>query len=262
MMARWFLVLTLATITACTAPKADEAASGDDSGDDTAQMEGSPLFIQVSSKYENSDLYANLGNCYLDSTTVFPATKACTIRVPELQLHFSDLSFRVGTGSTDTCALVSFQPYYYRKSDQAGFVPAPGVAAVDCTDSSLKECWGGAAPAIIENFPTVGGSYFLPDVMTETTYNLKSSNSRYILASGDDASLLTNVGVANNLIDLATPVVSPAYVGGGAYQDYQVTCEDEWAEVLYAITLTIADDDTEATLNTPAKDHYFDWGGL
>ena len=105
------------------------------------------------------------------------------------------------------------------------------------------------------------------------TYELPSINT--LRQEGADRSLNTNVPYTNNLpaSSRSTSINSlkVRYAGsisdgyGGFlthYYDYRILCEDEWANALYRITLTIGDDDSEgiARDSLPGKDRFWDWG--
>lgn len=276
MMTRLFLALVLVFAASCSAPTANDnppSGSDSDNGDHTEEMLASPLFVEVSTSAESSgsDPEPDVGTaiqsqCYLDATTTYPATKTCTVRIPELMLYFSNLHFRVGTASTEYCAQVVYRPYYFRRANTAGYLTGTGATAVDCTDSTQAACYGGAASEIISSFPTATALYFLPTNTLEYTFSLKSSNKRGMANPTDSSFDYSNVNAANNLSDRTLTFSTPAdpidYIGGSNYQDYAVSCLDPWGQLLYKITIVIADDDTLETLNTPAKDEYYDWGGL
>ena len=117
-------------------------------------------------------------------------------------MYYSDIRFVVATKDQVTCELITFNPYRYLKSNAPDFIPDPPAGEeppepIDCSALSKEECWGGAAPFIIENFPADNGVYYLPDDGLSRVYNLPSGNSQR--AESADRSGHTNANVTNNL---------------------------------------------------------------
>ena len=239
----------------------------------------SPLSILIFTKYEGKETGEVLAKaCFLSPAASVGDTLECNLQIDELTLYYSDLKFVVATKDKQTCELISFIPYFYLKSNSAVFPPdAPGgedpPEPIDCSALSKKECWGGAAPVLLEDFPVNTSRYFLPADGLSRTYELPSINT--LRQQGADRSLNTNVPYTNNLpaSSRSTPVDSlrARYAGsipdgyGGSithYHDYQILCEDEWANTLYGITLTIGDDDSDGIAHDslPGKDRFWDWG--
>jgi len=246
----------------CTGEKTADSSSTI-AQDPEQKMQGSPLYVEVSTIYEGGTDSTVEGRCNIDTTN--PSVhQTCTVRIPELRLHFSGLSFKIGTSSADTCAQISFQPYYYQRSSSAAYLPY-GTTSIDCsaTPPANAGCYGGAAPALLKtDFPGFKGLYFLPAVSLTGTFTVPSSNSR--IKDADYDSFSTNVDTCNNLSSSqrATPTgtATTYYSGSNMYIDYAVSCNDVWANSQYSITLTIADDDSENTDYGATIDEYYDWG--
>lgn len=226
------------------------------------KVTGSPLYVLVSTNYEGATTKTTHGGCYFETTDTAPMGKSCTVRIPELTLHYSDLNFTLGSDDSATCAQVSFSPYYYRKSTANNYTAPGDSTTTDCSAGDDAKCWGGAAVTMISGFPKVTGSYFLPSNSASQTFTLKASNTLKI-ANVADLNLRGNANSCNNLptgsrtAAIASPVV---YAGADDYYDYEIYCRDNWGAVKFMITLTIADYDTADSAADVSADHYYDWG--
>ncbi len=240
----------------------NDTGGSTEEGSTSPSVEGEPLYLVLQSKYETASETSVLteGTCAANSTT--PAA-TCTIRIPELRLYYSELRFTVGTTSSAGCSHVSFMPYNFRRATASTNFYGSSTAT-DCTDSTKKECWGGAAKNILENagvdFPANSGVYFLPSQQLQGSYKLNSSNSR---RSDDDKdeSLFTNVNAANNLLVADRGNVfantNGVYYSGTYYRDYTISCRDDYGHAMYSITLTIEDMDTPTAEGV--EDLFYDW---
>lgn len=249
-------------------PSTGGSSTGGTGGTGTGSSVSVPFLVEVRASYENNSSKTLFGSCSVSTSDPIGTTKTCTIRFPELLLYNSELEFYVATNNKNTCKKVSFVPYYYLKSNSSTMLidNSAGTTA-DCSgQASPPECWGGAAPNIIEGFPASRGLYFLTVNQLSSKYELESSDIRQ---DGDtDRSFRTNANVANNIslamrngpsIDIQNTI---RYIGGGGsnFQDYEFTCWDEWANINYRFTLKIADDDTLDTASDTLFDFYWDWG--
>lgn len=245
-------------LSACSVPSSDSEDSPSVT-DPKQKVATSPLSVIVSTTFEGVNKAVTHGTCYFESTDVAPASKTCTIRIPELVLHFSQIDFAVGSNNSAICAQVSFYPYAYLRTTSNAYTPPGDKDPINCTAGAHKSCWGGAAPKMIDQFPFVGGMYFLPEVDSTITYTLRSSNS-YALGGSKDPTLSTNVMVTNNLVDRITSIVSPvSYAGADAFRDYIIQCSDQWGGAMFSIKLIIADNDTKASAAAPVSDEFYDW---
>lgn len=255
------LLLSSAFVLSCSGKKTEEVIIASEPGL-SEKVTGSPLYVIVSTNYEGATTKTVQGGCYFETTDSAPMGKSCTVRIPELTLHYSDLSFTLGSDDAVTCAQVAFSPYFYRRSTANNFLAPGDSATTDCTAGDEAKCWGGAAVTMVAGFPKVTGSYFLPAITASQTFTLKASNTLK-LASTSDVNLRGNINSCNNLpiasrtAAIATPVV---YDGADDYYDYEIYCRDKWGATKYMITLTIADYDTVDSAADVSSDHYYDWG--
>lgn len=186
------------------------------------------------------------------------------INVPELTLHFSDLSFKVGTGSASNCEVIIFRPYYFLRSTSAAYVndlSAP-TTTIDCSVASpVAGCYGGAGPALFgTTFGINTAKYFLTKNELSHAFDLPSINTQRL--TNNNTSFISNVEVTNNLPSGSRGASYSAngveYAGSNKYYDYVVACADAWANTKYQITLVLGDEDTPGV--AASTDEYFDWG--
>jgi hypothetical protein len=241
----------------------------------------SPLFINIATEWENSTITETRGQCSIDAgvapgtaNTAIKSTGDCIpVKIPEIDLYYSNLVFTVGSNSPGTCSQITFQPYYFVRSTVAGFVPGPGVTAVDCSVSppgtAQAQCFGGTAPNMNETataFPLSTSIYLLPSVNPYVSYNLKSANTlRMAQTAGTDKQFSNNTLSSNNLSISTTnpgyPAIATAnadFVGGaGNYYDYRATCLDPNGNVLYQTSIIIQP--THTTVAGTTQYTYWDW---
>lgn len=249
-----------------------EAASGSGSGSSTDGggpiiTSASPLSLEVSSNYEVEEdeavgLRETLGTCAIEPGTLpFSGSGlsdiSCIIRVPELKLYYSDLTFTISANSGSRCTKVSFIPYAYRRSNNVAYTPKTGADPVDCQSGVEKVCYGGAGPDMIEDYPETNSVYFLASETKRQSFKLRSSNSRRT-DDKDRSMIVSNVNAANNLSNRGTSMTSPVNYFQNSMNDYIFACEDPWFNALYSITLVIADDDNDTS--GPIRDERYDWG--
>lgn len=235
-----------------------------------------PLYFHLTGKWEGSETVSFTDTtCNVPKATVAGgAVLSCTIKVPELELHFSDIDFIVGTNSASTCTHVSFHPYYYQRSTNIAYTPTGATAAADCTGATLPMptvCYSGAAKSMITGFPKYVYQYFVPGGGTLTsTYTLTSSNTLGTTLDDDLSVLYTNANVSNGLalgsrgaanswgyVDF-DPTAMPTI----QMQDYTATCSDPYGNELYTIILYLVDSDSTSTPGVSPDDgvdSYWDW---
>jgi hypothetical protein len=162
------------------------------------------------------------------------------------------------------CKLLEFQPYYYRASN-AGNPWRPnwnGNTDTDCTAGPTPaDCWGGAGRFIIPDFPKNSAIIYLPDEADSTSARTKVID----IPSAYEKSYRTNRMMAN---DYATPAVAIPQATFGTGDQYEagtmvnwtLTCRDDWFDpATYQINLTVTDEDTDGTPNSPPLDHIETW---
>lgn len=235
---------------------------------------GSPLYFKLGIAWESDTTsnYTTVKTCYLAAGSVSGTHPTCTITVPELQLYYSKLNFKVGTLDTVNCPFVAFQPYYYLRSvnDIVNDWDPDGTTVTCSTEKFDPSCYGGAAPALMSDFGTNFGYYFQSSIGNEANYKLESSNQKRQLGFWP-----TNLMVTNDIADetagsasgagtktwsqkVTAADAATARPGETYWQDYVVACKDIWGATTHSITITISDDNTENT-SGGAVDHYYDW---
>ncbi|MEK2644527.1 hypothetical protein [Bdellovibrio sp. BCCA] len=243
-----------------------EQPSTDDTNIVDGVPESSPLYLKLGVQWESADEKAGferMGNCAFDADSPLESTLNCNISVPEGQLYYSNVNFDIGTLSPEKCPIISFRPYYYLRSNTAGFTPPGDTTVVDCSLQSDPKCYGGAAPTLIPEFPKNTGLYFLTFVSQNASFKLPSENKTRWYGTDERVNYL----VTNNLTAFETPV------GAGPRQrvgrpdplndpqtwfGYEIKCTTHWGRELYTIKLTIRDENEEN--NDPlGGDEYTDW---
>jgi hypothetical protein len=245
------------TLVSCGEPPKKTTESSSSSpvgnlGDDTA------LYISVSTLWESVTDTADAQvhkTCSISSLAPTGTTITCDAIVPEGQLHYSKVLYAVGTKMSSVCPIVSFYPYYYLRSSASNFNP-PGEDAtttVDCSDKDKrkvgKQCWGGAAPQIIDGFPTNTGWYHISAGGLSKTYTLEAENTlRWDSNKDGPKNFLTsnNMPAAARNNNIAGKYsVDPSDATFTKMHDYYVVCEDLWAHPIYSIKLNLWDEDTK-----------------
>lgn len=248
----------------------DFSSTTPSSGTSTEAPSESPLYLIVTTKLDGTEnTVVRTSNCHIPAGTAIgtpgvpsAAYASCSISIPELTLHHSSFKFIIGTTDANVCEKVIFRPFYYTRTLSS--LPQVGATPLDCTVSPTPAgCFGGAAPAIVTDFPANRSMFHLPSANLSTTYNMKSLDER----RADDKAFsvtLTNADVANANFDM-TAGASPIVGSHGVYYDdaedqmdsYVVSCEDAWATPIYTLTLTITDEDS--TSGGFVFDHIWDW---
>ncbi|MNL03886.1 hypothetical protein D3C87_1244350 [compost metagenome] len=159
-----------------------------------------------------------------------------------------------------SCPILSFAPFYYKRSENAAFQPAGKDEPTDCDPATRESddpvCYGGAAPTMIGGFPFSTGSYFNTNIISQSTYALPSENSTRWYG-GQRVNYL-----ANNTITDPTSTLddnsSQARVGAGEWRDWSVSCTNMWGETMYKINFWIEDVNIDPD-GGPGADQYTDW---
>ena len=268
--------MMLVCVAACSPDKKSlaEPSEAPDADEDTNfQSSDSPLYFEIGARWEMEDSGPYDIQPAIDAQTRDPRVCAvprmatqgteifCAFKIPEARLYHSDLKFMVGTTMSASCPMLSFSPYFYRRSNNAVFKPAGQNTPVNCdpntstTDSPV--CYGGAAPAMISNFPRSTGTYFNTNIMSYSIYQLLSENKKRMYGG-----VMVNY-LANNTITSPTSSVggdgAQARVGGGEWRDYSVTCNNMWGEMMYRIHFWIEDENVNPAPGEVGQDQYTDW---
>lgn len=242
------------------APPSDKATSS--STTTTTTTSTYPLYLSIQGLWENSASQSfSDASCFIPAgTTAGGAGSAvnCTVKVPELTLHYSDIKFTIGTNSATVCSAVGFIPYYFKRSSSAVFQPTGATAPSDCSGATTPVptvCYSGAAKSMVTSFPTYTGLYFLPGITTAQTYTLKSSSTLGTSLSDDVPVKNTNTNVSNGLaaVDRATLINNATiqYVASSMV-DYSIGCYDQYGNSIYSLKLLLIDTDG-------ASDYFYDW---
>lgn len=232
----------------------------EDSDDPTATPTPTPtpeadyLFkVNLSSTWETgSTTVTSLGTCTIDDdSTAGGAVNLCTITVPEGQLYFSKLKFSL-TVADESCDLVNFRPYWYRRSDAAGFTPAGTSTPIDCDAPLLKDrpigCFGGAARELAPSFPVNTGLIYFTESGGTVEVELSSGNTiRQSASEGID-----NRWAANDKVDTTDATGWDDYVASST-QHYEYMCRDKHYEPLYLLRIIIDE------INPNASDQINGW---
>lgn len=248
------------SLTGCSGDKVAEESSSSTTTPDSGAYEGvgdtTALYLNISTKWETGSTVQSFKTCSLSSLTAPDATMTCNVSIPEGQMYYSSIIFTVGSNNSALCPIVTFTPYRYRRSVVDGYIPPGADTGVDCTDSKIKQCWGGAAPTMIESFPKDFGKYFMTSVATAATFTLPSeSATRWYQGHS------VNYLAANNLTNKNVDIPNADYDKNNQsyFSDYYVTCRDLWAHDLYTIRLVLSDEDTKT--GELVEDEVEDWLG-
>lgn len=219
------------------------------------------VYLKVLRSWEGEDNYTEAGTCSVPLGA--SASVNCTLSIPEAQLHYSKFRFVVGSADSTNCALIVFQPYYYRLASTMNYGPIWDPAAdLDCTDPTIAGCYNGPATKIVSDFPKHTGKYFLIGDTQETSFDVDSTNS---LGQPLNEFMTNNLTVGNrgNTYTAGSGASDYSDYVGDSMQDYVVSCRDIWNEDYYTVTLTLSDEDLPSS-ETPGAttDHFPDWEGL
>lgn len=240
------------TLVGCSADKVNEESSSTTTPPVVDASDDSVIYVKIATQWENGGPAETTKTCTVSSLSA-QGEYTCSVSIPEGQLYYSNITFTFGTKVPSLCSMIEFAPYYYRRSTSATFLPKGAETEVDCSMAkpTEKKCYGGAAPTLLSDFPKYTGRYFLPTVMTETSYVLPSENTTRFY-EGEKVNYLA----ANNLTNRAANNASKDYIAN-SMTDYYFNCSDLWAHPIYSIKLTISDQDTEATEGV--EDEIDDW---
>ncbi len=243
-------------------PASSTGGGGTGGGTGSGSSTSANLSLEVKRNFEGGTSKTSIVSCEIPTTATLGTTLACNVQVEELILHFSDLDFIYSTNSSSTCTRVVFRPYYYLKSTSAAFLLDGADATTDCTVADAN-CYGGAAPGMPDlisgGFPKIGGLYYLTRNQLSASTKLDAASIR--VKSNADRDLRNNTAVTNNL-PLASRganinTASARYLAN-TYNDYTLSCYNDFGELNYEITLTIGDDDIAGT--PVGLDSFYDWG--
>lgn len=258
----------------------EESSTDGSSTSDSTVTSNTALYFRLGLKWEGvadsasfTDWAEDSGeacNISADSPLV-DRSITCNFTVPEAQLYYSQLQFKMGTKTVASCPIIKFRPYYYQRSNLApveddpgtpgddtapGYIPPGEDTDYDCSKAEDPQCFGGAAPTLVPDFPENRGVYTLSHVAAESAYVLPAENTlRYY------GGTLVNYLATNNLSSAARALSETGTAArkervANTYVDYRVSCENYWGETLYDMTLKISDENFD---DAGGNDDYDDW---
>ena len=195
----------------------------------------------------------------------------------ESVLFNSSITIKWGTKDVEACPFIKFYPYYYRASNSIAFHPewVPSTSAdINCSNpaaSDSKSCYGGIAPLLSRvgyTFPTLAYFVSFSSIVAEDEVTILSANSlkrtsNRTLANPPSTYL---VGAPRSMADGSDGIVDAfpgSYTGElQNLQNYQVVCEDNFADPIYSLNFYLRDHDiTPAADNAddPVFNDYADW---
>lgn len=210
------------------------------------------LVVSISTAWQDdSSNFETQQECTANGTAASPANVTCTVNVPETQLFYSKMKFTI-THDTATCSLASFCPYYYQKSNAAGFDPDGTGTAVDCSATPVPDaCYGGPAKELVPSFrPVTGGNTCIFSTSSTALEKTASAPNEKTSRQGDrhNRYLSNDYATANRAV--ANPAVAYEGYVASSMQDYTVSCEDKHGNNLSTITIYVIDSNgTSPTTN-------------
>ncbi|MFN8791548.1 MAG: hypothetical protein ACK5Y2_08865 [Bdellovibrionales bacterium] len=262
----WPLALLVAlTISSSCSQKIGEEELGSDGGGGTGgntnqnalASQNTPLFFYIQTKPADGAATATRtywGTCEIDPANLAANNIACTISIPEAILYYGDTVLTVGTNNSSLCPRVNFQPYF-RRLTNVSFTPLGASAAVDCSANPVPvECYDGAARYIVPNFPNFVGIWF---------WTVTATSNEFVVDAPFGTSSFGNTRICNNLA-VGSRGANQS-IGGyptllaNTFQDYVVSCRDQFENTLYQVTITIEDYDRDNIPNDPGFNEFYDW---
>jgi hypothetical protein len=261
-----FLFGSLVQLSGCSGggtTGSEDLGSGGGSGstDDLTTIKStSPLYITVTTQYDGDLGEATPvryhGVCSIDPDNLAANDITCDITIPEGWLFYSKMTLEYGTGNNVECPRIEFYPYYRKQSNSAAYVPRGATADVDCTDPTTVACYDGAALDIVPNFPKNTGLWFPTENVTNFTSVVNSAWSQE--SKTGNTHTCNNLAVGSRGADVTVGGVQ-IYESSAGWQDYVIACYDPHQGTLYRITMTIADEDTDASDTDAGNDEFYDW---
>ena len=260
------LTIVLALSTSCSQKIGEEDAGsggggGGSSGGSTNQNSlgsaNTPLFFSIQTRPAgggNETTREFWGTCEINPANLAVTSVSCTLSVPEATLYYGDTIFTVGTNNSTLCPRIEFEPYY-RRLTNVSFTPLRATAPVDCAATPTPtECFDGAARYIVPGFPNFTAVWFWTSV--KASYEFK-------VDSPFNSSSLGNTRICNNL-PVASRGANQNFGGyptllANTFQDYVVTCRDQFQNRLFDVTVIIQDYDRDNIPNDPGFNDFYDW---
>lgn len=195
------------------------------------------LEVTVSTKYVDETTVHS--RCIADGTANAPGIVNCDVEIPEAQLRYSTLIIKA-EANYQKCEVVSFFPYYYRRSNAVGYIPPGTTTPIDCSVAQPPEaCFSGPATELVDQFPRFTGLYFIPS-------SAERASEEYEITSAVSNGFSHNRWASNDLIAGSTPIVPEGYVSGSLV-NYSFRCRDQFDSDVANINLNIIDKDDGVT---------------
>lgn len=180
------------------------------------------------------------------------------MEIPEGELFFGELNFKAAAEEKSGCVQLVYKPFHYLESRSPAFKRFENDAPINCfgptefepflfTSSIPKDCFNGAAPDVIQDFPTYRAQYTTVRASESIEFSVPSANSK---RRG------TNRYTVNDLPGSMRDSSIGGYIGG-SMQDWEFLCRDTYAEVVRQIVVRISDVDRPPGLD--GSDHFSEW---
>lgn len=248
-----FCAVLVLTVPGCKTSSATGSGGSTGGGNTTINpAQGSGIIeLDVYTAWDTSPTKQNLQKaCVVPDGTPVGTNITCKASIPEGMLHFSSLTINTAVNKKGACGILNFEPYFYRASNSAGFLPEwASTAPIDCSQpigQLSSDCFSGVGVDMLKDvgFPQFIGMYDTPDDdgnITQT-FSARSANTAHRFSGNR----WTNNTLTYRGASISNPPLADGYVAS-SMQDYLLTCDDEYGDLQYSITLTIADTDSSLT---------------
>lgn len=247
------VILSGVVLTGCLAPAASTVRGSSSTSTSTTSTSttasiNADVYLKIDWTWEDGSVpYTTVADCEVPTGSA-PTTLPCPLSMPEAMLQFGKLRFTWGSSSPTTCKIVKFQPNYFIGSLGAGFIPYWGAdtSSIDCSVSPTPAtCFMGAARYLVPSFPTNRWLYIIMAQAQEAVSTLDSAHTQ---------GLVSNRLTVDNYATPAVGIVPSATDGyiANSLVNWEVTCRDDYFEVIHTINLTVSDIDGPI-------DHWQDW---
>jgi hypothetical protein len=272
---RTFALLLAATLFAACGTKSSGTSSTSSSPPRTPApapevTESVPLALAIYTKYDGYEAvqyqtFLETGTEKCEASAADPSV-TCTIQVDEARLYYGSLIFQFARDQSK-CKILRFQPYFYRASSAAGFDPQWADSTIDCSATSPEspECYGGAAPAAVTDFPEFSHFIYLPDESKlasplSADVEFKSGNSRKYGSNRHVCNDLDTADRNTTYTGAQLGVTGDGYAAG-TMVDYYFACYDDWDDfTTYEIRVYVTDENSET--GDPGINHRTSWKEL
>jgi hypothetical protein len=208
--------------------------------------------VRVYSLWPGAQTWNRLDTGTCQTNVVSSTAVACSVTVPEAQLHYSKIYFEVyALNGSSQCDVIYFEPYSYLASTNVAFVPGWGTSstATDCSKPyEHPECWNGAGKALVPGFPRNNRVFHS---IGDLTYPQWCSGTMVESANISQNGYVTNRWMTNDLVLSRSADATPLGAGDGykanSMVDWRWTCVNQYDDVRYSIKMTLTDSNTDGT---------------